>query len=188
LKYLLTKKEAKPRLTRWILLLQEFNLKIRDKKGSENLVADHLSRVVIEEEPLSWNDEFPDEHLFAVQTTNPWYADLVNYLVTKTLPDDLSRAQQNKIKSDAKYYVWDDPYLWKHCSDQVIRRFCTPRAIISDRCTHFCNRVMEALLKKDNVTRRVSITYHPQKNGQAEVSNIEIKSILEKTVNPNSKD
>ncbi|GJT45219.1 DNA-directed DNA polymerase [Tanacetum coccineum] len=53
LKYLLAKKEAKPRLIRWILLLQEFNLEIRDKKGSKNLVADHLSRVMIKEEPLS---------------------------------------------------------------------------------------------------------------------------------------
>ncbi|GJU56476.1 uncharacterized protein Tco_1230190 [Tanacetum coccineum] len=150
--------------------------------------ADHLSRVMIKEEPLSWKDEFPDEHLFAVQTTNPRYADLVNYLVMKTLPDDLSRAQQNKIKSDAKYYVWDDPYLWKHCYDQVIRRFGTPRAIINNRGTHFCNRVMEALLKKYNVTHHVSTTYHPQTNRQAEVFNREIKSILEKTVNLNRKD
>ncbi|GJU34506.1 uncharacterized protein Tco_1182860 [Tanacetum coccineum] len=53
LKYLLAKKEAKPRLIRWILLLQEFNMEIRDKKSSKNLVADHLSRVVAKEEPLS---------------------------------------------------------------------------------------------------------------------------------------
>ncbi|GJT71451.1 DNA-directed DNA polymerase [Tanacetum coccineum] len=86
LKYLLAKKEAKPRLIRWILILQEFKLEIQDKKGSENLVADHLSRVMIKEEPLSWKDEFPDEHLFAVQTTNPWLPPLDNnYVATKLL-------------------------------------------------------------------------------------------------------
>ena len=44
-KYLLSKKDAKPRLLRWILMLQEFNWEVRDKKGSENLIADHLSRL-----------------------------------------------------------------------------------------------------------------------------------------------
>jgi hypothetical protein len=47
LKYLLTKKDAKPRLIRWILLLQEFDFKIKDKNGVQNLVADHLSRINI---------------------------------------------------------------------------------------------------------------------------------------------
>ena len=63
LKYLLSKQDTKPRLTRWILLCQEFNLTIKDKKGVENVVADHLSRLVLESisHGLSIGDSFPDE-------------------------------------------------------------------------------------------------------------------------------
>ncbi|KAM2170440.1 hypothetical protein ACFX1R_035638 [Malus domestica] len=63
-----------------------------------------------------------------------------------------------------------------------------PRVLISDGGSHFCNRTIEALLKKYHVTHKVSTPYHPQTNGQAEVSNREIKQILEKTVGPNRKD
>ena len=47
------------------------------------------------------------------------------------LPPSLSKAQRDKIKSDAKYFVWDDPYLWKHCADQVIKRCVPENEIIS---------------------------------------------------------
>ncbi|KAM1157258.1 hypothetical protein ACFX2B_027657 [Malus domestica] len=63
-----------------------------------------------------------------------------------------------------------------------------PRVIISDGGSHFCNRTIEALLRKYSVTHKVSTPYHPQTNGQAEVSNREIKQILEKTVGPTRKD
>ncbi|KAL4319568.1 hypothetical protein GQ457_18G013180 [Hibiscus cannabinus] len=66
--------------------------------------------------------------------------------------------------------------------------FGTPRAIICDRGTHFINRIIDALMKKYGVTQRIATSYNPQTNGQAEVSNREIKSILEKTVKPNRKD
>ena len=103
LRYLLTKIEAKPRLIRWILLLQEFDLEIRYKRGSDNLVADHLSRLVHIEDTLPLHENFSDEQLFYISTRTPWYADIVNYLVTKQLPQELTMAQRNKIKSDAKY-------------------------------------------------------------------------------------
>ena len=70
----------------------------------------------------------------------------------------------------------------------ILCRFGTPKALISDRGTHFCNKTLGSVLKKYGVQHRVSTAYHPQTNGQAEVSNREIKSILEKTVNTNRKD
>ncbi|XP_075097969.1 uncharacterized protein LOC142175284 [Nicotiana tabacum] len=92
LKYLLAKKDARPRLLKWILLLQEFDLEIKDRKGSENPVADHLSR--LENSPTETTyikEEFPDEHIYTITTvTNqpPWFADVANYLVGGCMPKD----------------------------------------------------------------------------------------------------
>lgn len=110
-KYLLAKKEAKPRLIRWILLLQEFDLEIKDKKGSENLVANYLSRLIRGEEFLPLHDHFLDEQLLIIHRMIPWYAYMVNYLASKILPEDITPAQKNKIRHDAWYYIWDDRYL-----------------------------------------------------------------------------
>ncbi|GJR02321.1 reverse transcriptase domain-containing protein [Tanacetum coccineum] len=84
LKYLLNKQDAKPRLLRWVLLLQEFDITIRDKKGSENLAADHLSRLenphkdVLENKDI--NENFPLETLGKISSeSTPWFADYANF-------------------------------------------------------------------------------------------------------------
>ncbi|GKB46061.1 reverse transcriptase domain-containing protein [Tanacetum coccineum] len=87
LKYLLAKKDAKPRLLRWILLLQEFDVFIRDKKGAENLATDHLSRLENTHQDVLENKEiiktFPLETLgmvtFRGDDSTPWFADFANY-------------------------------------------------------------------------------------------------------------
>ncbi|XP_062075474.1 uncharacterized protein LOC133779537 [Humulus lupulus] len=96
-----------------------------DKRGTENLVAEHLSRLIRDEDNLQLNENFPDEQLLALKEVISWFANIVNYLATKELPGDLTQAQKNKIKHGAKFYILDKPYLWKHCADQVIRR-CVP--------------------------------------------------------------
>ncbi|KAK2388948.1 hypothetical protein QL285_062585 [Trifolium repens] len=127
LRYLFAKQESKPRLLRWILLLQEFDLEIRDKKGSENTVADHLSRlekVEETEENKPIQDLFADEHILAV-TVAPWFADFANYIVGKTIPSDFTSQQRKKFLHDCKFYVWDEPFLYKRGVDGLLRR-CVP--------------------------------------------------------------
>jgi hypothetical protein len=70
------------RITRWLLLLQEFNIMILDRPGKENQVDDFLSRLNNEGENTHVDDNFPDENLFSISTNSPWFADIANYLVT----------------------------------------------------------------------------------------------------------
>ncbi|RVW34234.1 hypothetical protein CK203_117214 [Vitis vinifera] len=126
LKYLLTKQDAKARLIRWILLLQEFDLQIKDKKGVENVVADHLSRLVIAHNShlLPINDDFPEESLmFLVKT--PWYAHIANYLVTGEIPSEWNAQDRKHFFAKIHAYYWEEPFLFKNCVDQIIRK-CVP--------------------------------------------------------------
>ncbi|GJX67394.1 reverse transcriptase domain-containing protein [Tanacetum coccineum] len=325
IKYLFAKKDAKARLMRWILLLQEFDIEIRDKKGAENLAADHLSRLEnphqdkLENKEI--NEAFPLETLGSIalqDQSTPWFADFANYHAGKFVIKGMTSQQKNKFFKDVKHYFWDDPFLFKNCADQVIRRcvsgqealdilkachsgptgghyganytarkifdsgfywptiykdahdfvtrcdicqrqgkitqrdempqnsiqvceifdiwgidfmgpfpssrgnkyilvavdylskwveakalptndarvvckflktlfsrFGAPRAIISDRGTHFCNDQFTKVMLKYGVTHRLSTAYHPQTSGQVEVSNRGLKRILERTVGEN---
>ncbi|GJR93752.1 reverse transcriptase domain-containing protein [Tanacetum coccineum] len=314
---------AKPRLLRWVLLLQEFDITILDKKGSENLAADHLSRLenphkdVLENKDI--NEHFPLETLGVISNgSTPWFADFANYHAGNFIIKGMSTQQKRKFFKDVKHYFWDDPYLFRICADQIIRRcvsghealeilkachegptgghhsanltarkvfdagffwptiyrdahsmikscdtcqrqgkishrdempqnaiqvceifdiwgidfmgpfpsskgnkyilvavdylskwveakalptndarvvvkflkslfarFGTPRAIISDRGTHFCNDQFAKVMSKYGVTHRLATAYHPQTSGQVEVSNRGLKRILERTVGEN---
>ncbi|KAH9659498.1 hypothetical protein KPL70_023866 [Citrus sinensis] len=186
-----------------------------------------------------------------------------SYLIGK-LPEHWTKQDKAKFFAEIKNFFWDDPYLFKYCADQIVRRcvpeiriffhsamnklvevisalrkqqlkfynvvsigqlyfemltlsvlhvieaipcrtndhkavigflksnivsrFGFPRAIISDGGAHFCNKAFKALLTKYSITHKVATPYHPQTSGQVEISNREIKHILEKTVRPDRKD
>ncbi|GKA79811.1 reverse transcriptase domain-containing protein, partial [Tanacetum coccineum] len=129
--YTTTEKEIfKERLLRWVLFLQEFKFKVIDTKGAENLAADHLSRLENPYEnvldPKEINETFPLETLnmvtFRGDSSTPWFADFTNYHAGNFIVKGMSSQQKNKFFKDVKHYFWDDPYLFKICVDQVIRR------------------------------------------------------------------
>ena len=126
LKYLVTKKNAKARFIRWVLLLQEFNLQINDKKGEKNVVADNLSRLTIAHNTHSppINDEFPKESLLLVENA-PWYAHFANFLATGELPADWKAQDKKFFFEKIHSYYWEVPFSYKYYADQIIGR-CVP--------------------------------------------------------------
>jgi hypothetical protein len=125
----LEKKDAKPRLIRWVLLLQEFDLHIVDRKGAKNPVSDNLSRLEnISYDPIPINDSFPNEQLAAIKVTlreSPWYADYANFIVSKYLPPTFIAQQRKKFFYDLRHYFLDDPHLYKEGVDDIMRRCVT---------------------------------------------------------------
>ena len=130
IKYLMAKKEAKGRLIRWVLLLQEFDLEIKDKKGCDNVIVDHLSRVektTVKEKEMEVAENFPNEQLFQLSFQLPWYADIVNFLSCGVMPPEFSYQQRKKLRTENRFYIWDDPLLFKRGADMIIRR-CVPES------------------------------------------------------------
>jgi hypothetical protein len=99
IRYLMLKKDAKPRLIRWVLLLQELDLHNVDRKGAKNPVADNLSRLEnISFDLIPVNDSFPK--LASIKVTSreiPWYADYANFIVSKYLPPTFTAQQRRKF-------------------------------------------------------------------------------------------
>nr|GEX66383.1 reverse transcriptase domain-containing protein [Tanacetum cinerariifolium] len=113
-----------------VLLLQEFTFKVIDTKGAENLAAEHLSRLENPHQnvldPKEINESFPLKTLNLVSTSGNlstlWFADFANYHTGNFFVKVLSSQQKSKLFMDVKHYFWDDPFLFKICTDQVIRR------------------------------------------------------------------
>lgn len=122
IRYLMNKPITNGRVTRWILLLQEFNIIVLDRPGKQNTVADFLSRIQNIKEDSPVEDTFPDEYLFAETTQTPWFADVSNYLVTRKLPSHLFPREKRNIIQNSSRYSWISNELYKIGPDLMIRR------------------------------------------------------------------
>ncbi|GJU57142.1 reverse transcriptase domain-containing protein [Tanacetum coccineum] len=225
--HLFKKQDAKPRLIHWILLLQEFDSEIKDRKGTKNVAADHLSRIENEEtsDDSEVDDNFPGETFMEINTKDePWFADFEEPYLFKVCSDgNISKRDEMPLKNIQVCEIFDIwgidfmgpfpksykfeyilvavDYVSKWAEAQALptndarvvitflkklfRRFGMPKALLSDRGTHFCNKIMEKTMKIYGVIHRFSISYHPQTSGQVENTNKALKRILEKTVKDN---
>ncbi|GKC36592.1 reverse transcriptase domain-containing protein [Tanacetum coccineum] len=107
--------------------MEEFDFNVVDTKGAENLAADHLSRLenphkdVLENKNI--NEHFPLETLGVISSkSTPWFADYANFHAGNFIIKGMSTQQKRKFFKDVKHYFWDDPYLFRTCADQIIRR------------------------------------------------------------------
>ncbi|GJZ77761.1 reverse transcriptase domain-containing protein [Tanacetum coccineum] len=133
--------------------------------------ADPLSRLENPYEnvfdPKEINETFPLETLNMVTShdnqSTPWFVDIANYHAGNFHFQGMSKLTKRKLFKDVKHYFWDDPYLFRICADQIIRR----------------------VMSKYGVTHRLSTAYHPKTSGQVEVTNRGLKRILERTVGEN---
>ncbi|XP_057444282.1 uncharacterized protein LOC130736467 [Lotus japonicus] len=198
LKFPLKKAESKPRLAvGGHFGPQRTARKVLDSGFYWPTIFKDASRICSTCEPcqraggtISWRKEMPQQSMLFCEVFDVWGIDFmgpfpisfgfyyillaVDY-VSKWVEAKATRTNDSRVVVD-------------FVRSNIFCRFGIPRAIISDQGTHFCNRSMQALLKKYGVVHRISTPYHPQTNGQAENSNREIKRILEKTVQPNRKD
>nr|GEV63717.1 hypothetical protein [Tanacetum cinerariifolium] len=180
---------------------------VLDTKGAENLAADHLSRLENPYENVldfkEINETFPLEKLsmvtFRGDSSAPWFADFANYHVEINETFPLEKLSMVTFRGDssapwfadfANYHVakalpTNDAQVVCKFLKSFFARFGSPRAIISDRITHFCNDQLTKVMLKYGVTHRLSTAYHPQTSRQVEVSNRGLKRILERTIGEN---
>ncbi|GKD93361.1 reverse transcriptase domain-containing protein [Tanacetum coccineum] len=187
LKYLFAKKDAKARLLRWVLLLQEFDFNVIDPAKklltfSQLAIVDPSGDITVPTTPpkrfLTPNSFGPQSTKMPMNFMGPFPSSKGNKYILVPV-DYLSKWVEAKAlpTNDARVVV---KFL-----KSLFARFGTPRAIISDRGTHFCNDKFAKVMSKYGVTHRLSTAYHPQTSGQVEVSNRGLKRILERTVGEN---
>jgi hypothetical protein len=122
IRFLVNKPITNGRVTRWLLLWQEFNIIVLDRPRKDNVVVEFLSRINNEDDDIPVDDSFLNEHLFSLSVNTPWFAYMENYLATTTLLSHLSPHEKQKIITQSANYSWVGHDLFHTGPNLIIRR------------------------------------------------------------------
>ncbi|GKC01051.1 reverse transcriptase domain-containing protein [Tanacetum coccineum] len=168
----------------------KFDIEIKDRKGTENVVADHLSRIENDESSdnrnISKRDKTPLNNIQVCENFEIWGIDFMGPFPKSYKFEYIHVAIDYVSKwAEAQALPTNDARVVITFLKKLFCHFGMPKALISDRGTHFCNKIMERTLKRYGVNHRFSTSYHPQTSGQVENTNKALRRILEKTVKDN---
>jgi len=122
IRYLMNKPLNSGIVTKWLILLHEFNVTIIDRPGMSNVVANYLSRLNNLGEVIRVDDDFSNENLFSMSKKSPWFTDIANYLVTRKTPPHVSARKKRNIIQKSASYSWIQGDLFYTGPDFVIHR------------------------------------------------------------------
>lgn len=118
IRYLVNKPVIPGRITRWLLLLQEFDITIIGQLGKDDIVSNFMSRLNDDNEGEPVEDRFLDENLFVISTNAPWYVDIANYLAIGKVPQHFSYRELWRIIHHSACYSWITGYIFYIGGDQ----------------------------------------------------------------------
>eukprot|EP00253_Pinus_taeda_P030841 PITA_30841 len=195
--YILTKQLLGGKYSKWIVILQEFDLEFEKSKSKKSLVFAELmcAFLCVDTETVA-EERIADESLFLISTLDPWYGDIIIYLQTQTFRPDISRSECRKIRFQSQQFKIIGDTLYRHGADSIFRRYLTheevekvlndchsrscgshmfgfgvPQAIITDHGCHFRNIMMTELTGQLGLRHDSSTPYYPQANGLVEAIN-----------------
>jgi hypothetical protein len=155
--HVLTRKVLGGKYSKWIVILQEFDLEFTKAKAKKSLVfAELIYALPRADENIEPRDSLPDESLFLISTSNPWYGDILLYLETQCFQPNISREEHRCIRHHFRHYIILDDTLYRRGIDSILRRCLTheePERVLNDCHLGACGGHLSGMATAQKILR-----------------------------------